>query len=388
MTPEKLEAKRREHLTDIQKYMLASRDRIVRRMAMEATNEQRGGERATLDILVISGGGDYGAFGAGVLAGWGNVERGEKARPVFDVATGVSTGALIAPFAFLGEADDYQRILRLYTEPSKDWFSLRGLFFFLPSNSSLTDNAGLRKKVEEEVDERVLAKVAAGAAENRSLLIGTTDLDLGVMHPWDLTVEAQKVAEGRGPKRFHDVLMASTAIPAVFPPVVIDGSLYVDGGTTSNILYDFDLRDQDAPVPSFKRLHPGLPVPRIRFWVIVNNQLGGTSRIVEESWLDITRASVETAVRSSTLGALKQLSLQCELQRIEGLDVQFRYIAIPEDWKPASPEPFNQDTMRSLADLGTKLGADPATWRSDIVNRPNFEEDAGKGAPAPPSTSP
>lgn len=377
MTPEQLEARKAEHVEQIVGYVRGARDRVVRRMHDEVEKQ---GSAATLDILVISGGGDYGAFGAGVLNGWGQVPATEDAtRPRFDIVTGVSTGALIAPFAFVGDADDYERILRLYTEPNKDWFSLRGLLFFLPSNSSLTDNAGLRREVEHSLNDGLIADVAAGEREDRLLLVGTTDLDLGVMHPWDLTVEAEKVVEGRSPKRFYDVIMASTAIPAVFPPVEIDGSLYVDGGTTSNILYDSDIRSDDAPVPTYQKLYPGRPVPRVRFWVIVNNQIGGTARVVQPSWLEITRYSVETAVRSSTIGALKQLSLQAELQRRDGLDVQFRYIAIPDEWRPLSHEPFDKATMCSLAELGRTLGADPASWKSDIVGKPSSKEAAGKG---------
>jgi predicted acylesterase/phospholipase RssA len=88
----------------------------------------------TIDILVISGGGDWGAFGAGVLKGWGRV-TGEFARPHFDVVTGVSTGALIAPFAFLGDEASIDRILQMYRNPQEDW-AKRGFVFFWPSNPS------------------------------------------------------------------------------------------------------------------------------------------------------------------------------------------------------------------------------------------------------------
>jgi hypothetical protein len=88
----------------------------------------------TIDILVISGGGDWGAFGAGVLKGWGRV-TGEFARPHFDVVTGVSTGALIAPFAFLGDEASIDGILQMYRNPQEDW-AKRGFVFFWPSNPS------------------------------------------------------------------------------------------------------------------------------------------------------------------------------------------------------------------------------------------------------------
>lgn len=382
MTEEQLQTRRAEQAAHIRHYSGQARDRYVRRMSAKVDAQ---GETATMDILIISGGGDYGAFGAGVLAGWGDVPAGPMSRPRFDIATGVSTGALIAPFAFIGEADDYSRILKLYENPKDDWFSMRGLLFFLPSNSSLTDNAGLRKEVEKQVDDAVIRRIADGHAEDRLLLIGATDLDLGIMHPWDIGTEATKITtQGREPTRLYDIIMASTAIPGVFPPVVINGSLYVDGGATSNILYDFDLRDDDAPVPTYKRLYPAKTVPKRRFWVIVNNQLGGTPRVVQQSWLEVARLSIETAVRSSTLGALKQIELQTELQNRDGITTEFRYIAIPDSWRPAGHEPFDPVTMRSLAELGRQLGRDPGSWKTNIVSEPrSIDAINPPAAPAP-----
>ena len=368
LSEDQLQARRSEQASHIRHYSREARDRYIRRMAAKVDAQ---GDAATIDILIISGGGDYGAFGAGVLSGWGDVPESPMSRPKFDIATGVSTGSLIAPFAFIGDADNYSRILKLYENPKDDWFSVRGLLFFLPSNSSLTDNTGLRKEVEKQIDDAVIRRIAQGHAEDRLLLIGATDLDLGIMHPWDIGTEATKItAQGREPTRLYDIIMASTAIPAVFPPVLIDGSLYVDGGATSNILYDFDLRDDDAPVPTYKKLYPGKTVPKRRFWVIVNNQLGGTPRVVEQSWLQVARVSIETAVRSSTLGALKQIALQTELQNRDGIATEFRYIAIPDSWRPPGHEPFDPETMRSLAELGRQLGRDPNSWRTDIVSQP------------------
>ncbi len=100
----------------------------------------------TLDVLVISGGGDWGAFGAGVLTGWGRVE-GELARPQFDVVTGVSTGALIAPFAFLGDDESIARIDAIYRHPEADWAKPRGPIYFWPTNRSFYVMPGLERVI-------------------------------------------------------------------------------------------------------------------------------------------------------------------------------------------------------------------------------------------------
>lgn len=374
-TPQELEERRLEHNADVAYYQQLVNERMVRRMKLEvdAAMASGTGAPAVYDILILSGGGDYGAFGAGFLEAWGSVREPGFERPCFDLVTGVSTGALIAPFAFVGDTTSYERILRMYEAPKADWFQLRGLFFFLPGQQSFLTADGLRRDLVTEVDSEVISCIAAGEREHRTLWIGTTALDLGILHPWDLTEESKKIVEGRKPDRFYDVLMASAAIPAVFPPVVIDGWLYVDGGTTTNILYDADLRAKNAPVALYEHQHPGQKLPRFRFWVIINNQLGGEPHVVQPTWMSITKSSVATAIRSSTIGALRQLYLQTELQRKEGLDVEFRYVAIPDDWRPPNAEPFNKETMGELAQLGMMMGRSSGSWKTNLAAEPTSE---------------
>lgn len=374
-TPEELQHRRITHTADVVRYQRVVNERTVRRMKLEADEQLATGKPAVYDILILSGGGDYGAFGAGFLEGWGAVREEGYQRPEFDLVTGVSTGALIAPFAFVGDQTSYERVLVMYSEPKADWFEKSGLLFFLPGRQSFMRADGMRRDLEREVNAEVIKRIASGEGAHRTLWVGTTDLDLGLLHPWDLTVEARKIVdENRDSTRFYDVLMASAAIPAVFPPVIIDGWLYVDGGTTTNILYDADLRSDSAPVAMYRRQFPDSPMPKFRFWVIINNQLGGEPQIVQPNWMSITKASVATAIRSSTIGALRQLSLQAELQRRDGLDVEFRFIAIPDEWRSPNTEAFNKETMGSLAKLGMEMGADPRSWKTDLVSEPKSED--------------
>jgi hypothetical protein len=400
LSDEGLAQRKQAQLAYLDRYRQVIEGRLVRRMTREARAAATvPGKRAVIDVLIISGGGDYGAFGAGFLQGWGwNVTPDESLskRPVFDVVTGVSTGALIAPYAFIGTNPEYDRVADLYSAPKKSWFVSRGLIKLLFGAESYMETKGLRRELDTQIDAETINRIAVGEREDRSLWIGTTNLDLGVLYPWDLTLEARRVAdastnasplaaqvssfehsdlasepvgeEGASASRFRDVLMASAAIPAVFPPVVIDDTLYVDGGTTSNIIFDVDLLQPDGPVDSFRKLHPDLPVPKFRFWVIINNKIGVDGRIVQPTWLSITKASVATAIRSSTLGSLKQIEILTELQRCKGLDVEFRYVCIPDEWQPpaSDPEPFDPELMGSLLELGRRMGERWDSWRSNL----------------------
>src|SRR3954468_17778537 len=177
---------------------------------------KRAESKTTVDLLVISGGGDWGAFGAGVLKGWGRVQ-GDMARPQFDVVTGVSTGAMIAPFAFLGDDDSIERIVQLYRHPKGDWVKARGLVYFLPNNPSFYALPGLEEEMRTKLDRPMLERIAAQARSGRSLLVNTTNIDLGEMRVWDVLAETKTALEKDDIGRVYAVLLASAGIPAIFP---------------------------------------------------------------------------------------------------------------------------------------------------------------------------
>lgn len=344
-------------------------EKIVRRWKLEWDEYQAGRtkEPPTFDVLVISGGGDKGAFGAGFLLGWSTVE-GDRSRPQFDVVTGVSTGALIAPFAFVGDSMSTSRVCDLYKDPKDDWVELNGVLFFLPAKESFLDPAGLRRDLANEVNERLVQDIVTGSLQERVLAIGTTNLDLGVTKTWDLTEEAERaLTPGGSFKRITDILMASAAIPAAYPPVVIDDELHVDGGTTSNILIISDFQADDTPRKLFRQRYPEIPLPKTRYWVIINNRIDPPPRIVQPRWWNITEASVDTMIRSSTLTTLRYFASEVEYIRdVEGVDAELYYVAIPETWSPDARGTFDRDKMLELVDLGVRLGTDPASWKNDL----------------------
>ena len=322
--------------------------------------------QATIDFLILSGGGDWGAFGAGVLKGWGRV-TGEMARPQFDVVTGVSTGALIAPFAFLGDDESIERIVRLYRNPQADWTKSRGLFFFLPNNPSFYALPGLEREMRATLDRGMLERIVAQEASGRVLLVNTTNIDLGDSRPWDVVAQAKaSLAEG-DPERVHRILLASAGIPAIFPARAIGPHLYVDGAITGNILYGARVDQETGLAAQWRAKHGNARAPRVRYWVIFNNQFRFPPQVTPERWADIMTRATIMATQSATVSAMRHLEANAELTRRKyGIDVEVRIMAVPESWVPPAAGTFQKEVMNALADLGEKMGADPASWRTGV----------------------
>ncbi len=192
---------------------------------------------ADRNILALSGGGRDGAYSAGILAGW----SAAGTRPTFDVVTGISTGAIIAPLAFLGQR--YDRVLadRFTTVRTEDIYRSRPWLAVLWSDS-LADSGPLRRLIDEHVTDGLLAEIAHAHHEGRRLYVGTTNLDTGRLTVWELGA----VAAGSDPKKrdlFRKVILASCSIPGLLPPVPIeievDGrqytELHADGGVSATM---------------------------------------------------------------------------------------------------------------------------------------------------------
>lgn len=306
-------------------------------------------------FLALSGGGSNGAFGAGLLCGW--TKHGD--RPTFKVVTGISTGALIAPFAFLGpEFDDEMRIVYT-TVNTRDIATRRSLLDGLLSDA-MADNTPLRRLVEKHVTQEVMEKVAEESRRGRILIIATTHMDAQRPMIWSMGRIARS-GHPRALELFQDVLVASAAIPGAFPPVMIeveaDGEKYdemhSDGGVCSQVfLYPASF--------SFERLDEQTGMHRQRHvYVIRNAQLAASYQAVPRRTLPITARAVDTLIKTQGIGDLYRIYLGCKR---DGLDYRLAYI--PPDFSAVSNEAFDPEYMSKLFEVGEQLGSAGYDWKS------------------------
>ena len=247
----------------------------------------------------MSGGGENGAFGSGLLCGWS--EHGT--RPVFELVTGISTGALTAPFAYLGSSYDPQ-LRAVYTElKSSSVFFKRGLTAAL-FDDALSDNSPLFKTISGYLDEAMLAALAHAYEDGRLLLIGTTDLDAQQPVIWNIGAIA-KSGHPRALDTIRRILLASAAIPGAFPPtlfdVVLDGKPYqemhVDGGAFAQaFLYPAGLTRQRRA-----RMTRGQQVVSATAYVIRNGRLDAEWASTERSTMGIAGRAISTMIAASGL---------------------------------------------------------------------------------------
>jgi predicted acylesterase/phospholipase RssA len=322
--------------------------------------------KATVDVLVISGGGDWGAFGTGFLLGWGQTADPASRRPLFDVVSGVSTGALIAPFAFLGTDADLRTVDDLYRNPKSDWVRPRGLLYFMPDNASFAEVPGLEREVNTFINMDFARRVAEESRHGRLVMVNTTNLDDGSQLTFRWGLAAQRAVKDGNVKRLQDILLASSGIPGAFPPREVDNFLLVDGAVTSNIIYGGAMKREDSFAATYRRTYPGETPPKVRYWVILNNYAVAQPKTVQKTWPSVIERSLEVAVRASTTVALRHLYAMAEITKLRGDgDVEVRWVAIPNTWKAPVEGIFKEETMRSLSDLGMKLGKDPSSWHAE-----------------------
>ena len=307
-----------------------------------------------INILAISGGGENGAFAAGVLKGW----TASGQRPEFNIVTGISAGALLAPFAYLGPAYDHV-IERFYTRYSTDdLIKNRSLLQTIRTDAGF-DTALLRSRLAEYVDEAVMASIAEEYRRGRLLFIGTTNLDAGRAVTWDIGAIASSGKPG-ALDLIRDVMLASVSIPVAFPPVLFeveaDGQIYdelhVDGGV-SRQSFLFDL---SAEADSFKKLDI---VGKGRAYVIRNSQLESTWEPVERKLFSIGERSASSMVRSQGIGDLYR-----EYLGALKFNFEFNLAYIPSEFEAENHELFDRDYMRQLFALGYEMASEGYPWQS------------------------
>ncbi len=310
----------------------------------------------SFDLLAISGGASDGAFGAGVLTGM--TEAGK--RPQFTFVSGVSAGALIAPFAFLGPEYDGQ-MAAAFTDGRAEPVGEGGLFSLLFSQDSRRE--ALYNLVASIVDENMLQRVAEEYAKGRRLVVVTTNLDAQRPVVWDMGAIASSRAPG-ALKLFRDVLTASSSVPGVFAPTLIDveadgrhfAELHVDGGATTqvftvpeSVLADGQIRGTTArQVPA-------------RFHIIINNRLAPDFEVVQGSTLPVLGRSLSSLIK--THARLTLVATQ-EFARSQGIGFYLTYIG---DDFPREPKPsFETAYMRSVYSYGHQKALSGHLWETTI----------------------
>jgi predicted acylesterase/phospholipase RssA len=304
-------------------------------------------------FLAVSGGGDNGAFTAGLLNGW----TAQGTRPEFKLVTGISTGALIAPFAFLGPKYDAS-LKEVYTTISaKDVIKARN-FIAGVFGDAMADNAPLWKLTRKSVNADLLSAIAAEYAKGRFLLVGTADLDARRPIIWDMG----KIATYGGPKAlelFVSIMIASASIPAGFPPVMIDveaggkpyQEMHVDGGTMAQVF-------AYPPSLTARSMAAATGATRDRtLYVIRNARLDPNWAQVERKTMSIAGRAVGSLIHTQGIGDLYRI--YAAAQR-DGVDYNLAFI--PSSFNAPHKEEFDNAYMRELYAVGYGMALKGFPW--------------------------
>ncbi|RWB25156.1 patatin-like phospholipase family protein [Mesorhizobium sp.] len=326
-------------------------------------------QRKEINYLVLSSGGGAGAFSVGALKAWSDSGQ----RPEFDMVSGVSTGALIAPYAFLGSAYD-QPLVDLYTSGVAKGlvdadFLPKGLF-----GASLLKQEPLRKIVERYLTRDILEKIAVEHRKGRRLLILTSNLDSQRAVIWNVGAIANSGRPG-ALKLFQDILIASASIPGAYPAVLIKAEaggesfeeMHSDGGSATQILTIPEgwiaSSDQDVRPNNLK----------FNMWIIINNALMPEFTTTTNNTFAVMARANSTLIKAQTRSALLATYVYAQKNgirfRVASIDKQFRY---------SMTDPFNTDYMRAVYNLGYQEMANGTLWQ----DRPVFTDKLAAAQPA------
>ncbi len=300
-----------------------------------------------LNLLSLSGGGQNGAFGAGFLIGW----RESGKRPEFDAVGGVSTGALLATHAFLGTPADDAVLEEMYTQvTSADIYTDRGLLSLL-SADSLKDTAPLRAMIAKYITAETLKRVATAADEDRVLVVGTTNIDYGQTWVWNMTM----IAKAGDLELYRDVLLASASFPIVFPPVEIDGHLFVDGAARSNLVIP-GMGGQQKPNPPLYGAG--------NLYLIDNGKVTTPPQALIRALGPVAATTISVMMEQSMQTALTRSYFGAKL-----LGYTFNMVGIPDGVNVGNdPLAFDPVQMRAAFDAGRAAGAQDNPWHSAPPN--------------------
>ncbi len=307
--------------------------------------------------LALSGGGANGAFGAGFLNGW----TATGSRPTFKIVTGVSTGALMAPYAFLGPDHD-GALRRFYTTTSDaDVFAAGNPLMALLRRDALANTAPLEALIARAIDAPLLARIAAEHRAGRRLYMGTADLDSRQFVVWNMGLIATR-GSPEALALFRRVMLASASIPIAFPPVLIEvdvlgkryDEMHVDGFVAANIFLHAGIID---PQRLYNRLSRA-PATYDAF-MIHNGQLAAASDPAERSLRGIAFRSIDVAGRAGMIGDLFR---EYAYARRDG--ARFAWVTIDSRLALADAASFDPARMTVLYQVGYDRAREGPVWLS------------------------
>jgi predicted acylesterase/phospholipase RssA len=312
---------------------------------------QRG--RPLVEYLAISGGAGDGAFAAGLLVGWS--QQGN--RPQFEVVTGVSAGALTAPFAYLGPEYD-GRLRQIWTKYATDDLATPQLLAGLFGAEAFADSSGLAELIARYVDRKLLNRIAEEYRKGRVLLVATTNLDAQRPVIWNMG----EIAASQHPYAldlFRQVILASASVPGAFPPVHIKvragdkvlEEMHVDGGPTRQVF----VAPAQLSLKTFDRLYPRPPLRRI--YIVKNGKLTPEYEAVAPNTLAISARSVFTLTKSQSIGDINRIYAMAQRDGAE-----FRLTSIPASFNVPYSQIFDPPYMQALFAEGYKLGSRGDPW--------------------------
>ena len=311
------------------------------------------------NFLALSGGGGDGAFGAGILCGW--TEAGT--RPRFKLVTGISTGALIAPFAFLGPEYD-AKLKELYTTISdQDIYTGYGLVKVVLSlgiSEGVASTEPLARLLERVIDEKMLQAIAAAHNQGRRLLVGTTQLDAERLVIWNMGA----IAASHHPdalRLFRQVLRASFSVPVAFNPVYIKvkaagqdyDEMHVDGGVKVQVMLYGDALNLFV---SRERIGTQDPQPR-KLYIIRNAQVSPEYESIKRRLSLIGARAIGTLTKNQGVGDLYRIYLQAQRDHID-----YNLAFIPADFKTKRASEFDPKYMNQEFELAYNLARSGYNW--------------------------
>jgi len=312
-------------------------------------------------FLTISGGGGDGAFGAGLLTGW--TETGK--RPAFKLVTGISTGALIAPFAFLGSKYDPQ-LAETYTRVTDHDIFKRRNFTAALFSDAMADTKPLARLVDKFLTRGLLDAIAEEYRKGRLLLVGTTNLDSREPVYWNMGA----IATSKDPAAlalFRQITVASASIPGAFPPVMIDVTvdgvrhqeMHVDGGATRQVfMYP----------PTFRLAEESTAIGAARqraVYIIRNSRLDPDWASVDRRMLSIVNRAVSSLIQTQGFGDLNRMYLTTLRDQVD-----FNLAYIPADFTVPKKSQFDIEYMAQLFERGRQMAAAGYPWAK---HPPGFE---------------